>query len=60
MSRRKNLRKGIASIAEQIEAHQDKKEEALLSGRVELASYYEKEIANMRIYMEKKRRQMGL
>lgn len=59
MSRRKKLRKGISSIAEQMEAHKIKKDEAERRGEKELAMYYGKEIENMKVYMEKKKRQLG-
>jgi len=59
MSRSKKLRKGISSISGQIDLHRAKKEEAERVGNEELAAYYGKEIESLKIYMEKKKRQLG-
>jgi phage shock protein A len=45
--RKKRLKKGINSIENQIELHQEKKELALISGKEELERYYNKEIQKL-------------
>ena len=43
-NRKKRLEKGISSIQQQIEIHEEKKKQAEESGKEELVRYYEKEI----------------
>ena len=57
VSRKNRLKKGIKSIQEQIEAHQNKKEKAIEEGRVERADYYRKEIASLEKTKQKKEAQ---
>jgi hypothetical protein len=44
VNRKKRLKKGIESIQEQIELHEEKKNLAQTSGNEELVAYYIKEI----------------
>jgi len=44
-NRKKRLKKGIESIRKQIEEHKVKRENALKEGKLELAGYYDSEIA---------------
>jgi len=44
VNRKKRLKKGIESIQEQIELHEEKKNLAQTSGNEELVAYYTKEI----------------
>ncbi len=43
-NRKKRLKRGIESLKEQIEIHEEKKEQAHDKGKIELENYYEKEI----------------
>lgn len=43
-NRKKRLKRGIESLKEQIEIHEEKKEQAHDEGKIELENYYEKEI----------------
>jgi len=52
--RRKKLEKGISSIEKQIKLHEDKKDDAVEKGKLELARYYVKEIASLENAKEKK------
>ena len=52
--RRKRLKKGIESIAKQIELHKEKLRAAQKSGDIGLADYYEKEISSMEASLRKK------
>ena len=57
MTNRKNrLEKGVESIEEQIEVHDEKRAMAKEEGRVELEEYYGKEIKKLEKEKEKKQR----
>jgi len=43
-NRKKRLEKGINSLQEQIELHENKKKTATEQGNIELVDYYEREI----------------
>ena len=43
-NRKKRLQKGIESLEEQIKIHEEKRKQAIKEGKIELASYYDKEI----------------
>ena len=58
MKRKKRLEKGIESIQEQIEFHEQKKEEAKLDGSLELEGYYKKEIEGLKKTKERKQEQL--
>lgn len=53
-NRKKRLERGIESIDEQIEIHEEKKEQAHEEGKVELENYYEKEIGRFQKVKKKK------
>jgi len=53
-NRKKRLKKGIESLQEQIDLHEEKLKQAKKEGRLELSGYYEKEIKNMKEYKLKK------
>ena len=55
-NRKKRLAKGIESLKRRIDEHKIKLEEAKKSNKIELIDYYEKEIDNLEIYREKKKR----
>ena len=57
-NRKKRLKKGIESLQEQIDLHEEKLKQAKKEGRLELSGYYEKEIKNMRKYMGKKEKSL--
>ncbi|MBI1936228.1 hypothetical protein HYS31_07355 [Candidatus Woesearchaeota archaeon] len=60
MTNRKNrLKKGIDSLAEQIELHEDKLRRAEEEENLELALYYRKEIEAKRRDKEEKERMLG-
>ena len=46
-NRKKRLKKGIASIEEQIILHEEKKRIAQEEGKIERVKYYEKEISSL-------------
>ena len=48
MKRKKRLKKGIESLKEQISIHEEKLRKAEEEGFVELAGYYEKDIARLK------------
>ncbi|MBI2448789.1 hypothetical protein HYV49_00655 [Candidatus Pacearchaeota archaeon] len=48
MKRKKRLEKGIISLEEQIRIHEEKLQKAKEKGFVELATYYEKDIARLK------------
>ena len=56
-NRKKRLEKGIDSLEKQIILHLDKKEKANAEGKIELVSYYEREIAAKKRDMAKKQKQ---
>ncbi len=55
-NRKKRLGKGIESIKEQIEIHEEKLEHAKEEGMEELVHYYTKEIEMKKLDIEKKKR----
>jgi len=57
-NRKKRLEKGIQSISEQIELHEDKLKQAEEQGMIELMEYYEKEITSLRNAKEIKEKQL--
>ncbi len=56
--RKKRLKKGIASLEQQIELHMGKKETAFAEGNIYLAEYYRKEIEAKEADKKKKERQL--
>ncbi len=54
MKRKKRLEKGIESLEEQKEIHEEKKRKAHEEGKVELEGYYEREIGKIDGEIEKK------
>ncbi|MEK6848387.1 MAG: hypothetical protein AABX65_02030 [Nanoarchaeota archaeon] len=58
VNRKKRLKKGISSIAEQIMLHEKKKEQAKELGYLDLEHYFEKEIIGMKKAKEKKEEQL--
>jgi phage shock protein A len=48
VKRKKRLEKGIESLQEQIEIHNEKRKKALEEGKLELASYYDSEIEGLK------------
>ena len=55
-NRKKRLEKGIESIKEQIEIHEEKRKRAEGEGMIELAGYYEKEIESKKKALEEKQK----
>ena len=55
-SRKNRLEKGIESIKEQIEIHEEKIEKAKEEGKIELEEYYGKEIKKLGKEKEKKQK----
>lgn len=55
MKRKKKLEKGIKSLKEQIEIHEEKKRQAEEADIPELVGYYEKEILSKEKDLKKKR-----
>lgn len=55
MKRKKRLEKGIESLKEQIELHENKLEKAKEEGMEELVNYYEKEIRQKADELKKKK-----
>ncbi len=55
MKRKKRLEKGIKSLKEQIEIHEEKKRQAEEADILELVGYYEKEILSKEKDMKKKK-----
>ena len=53
-NRKKRLKKGIESLKKQIKLHEEKKEKARKEGKIELESYYEKELKTLRAVEEEK------
>ncbi len=53
-NRKKRLEKGIESIQEEIEKHEEKKQNALKDGNLELVNYYTSEIAGLKKQKEQK------
>jgi peptidoglycan hydrolase CwlO-like protein len=58
MSRKKKLRKGIASLKNQVGKHLEKLRAAEEEGAWELAEYYHKEIKKFEQEIAKKKRQL--
>ena len=58
-NRKKRLEKGIESLNEQIEVHEEKLRKAEEDGNIELSDYYKKEIESKRKYKEEKERILG-
>lgn len=56
--RKKRLKKGIASLQEQIELHLEKRKRALEEGKIELANYYDGEIEELGDTKHKKEDQL--
>lgn len=55
-SRKKRLEKGVESIEEQINIHEEKRETAKEEGKIELEEYYGKEIKKLEREKEKKQK----
>ena len=55
MKRKKRLKKGIESLKEQIEIHEEKKRKAEEADMPELVGYYKKEMLSKEKAMKKKR-----
>jgi phage shock protein A len=55
-ARKKRAKKGIESLEGQIKEHTEKLERAYEEGRIELASYYVKEIHKFKKNVEKKKK----
>ncbi len=58
VKRKKRLERGIESLKEQIEIHEQKREDAIAQGKLELADYYEKEIESKTETKKKKEGQL--
>lgn len=58
VKRKKRLERGIESLKEQIEIHEQKREDAIAQGKLELADYYEKEIESKTGTKKKKEGQL--
>lgn len=58
VNRKKRLERGIESLNEQIELHEEKKKKAEGEGNIELADYYGKEIETKRKDKERKERML--
>ena len=56
VNRKKRLQKGVESLNERIEEHEEKLETAEKEGNLELADYYKKEISTFEKDKEKKKR----
>lgn len=56
MNRKKRLEKGIKSIEEEIEKHEQKRAYAKEEGSLELADYYDKEIKGLIKTKERKKK----
>ena len=57
-NRTRRLEKGIESLNEQIEIHEEKLKKAEEDGNIELADYYKKEIEAKKKYKEGKERML--
>lgn len=55
--RKKRLEKGIESIEKQILLHQEKREQAIEQGNLELEDYYNREIKGLKKTKERKEKQ---
>jgi len=53
-NRKKRLKKGIKSLKEQIELHEEKKEKAREKGKIELEGYYKRELKELEFQKQKK------
>ena len=58
VKRKKRLERGIESLKEQIEIHEQKREDAIAQGKLELADYYGKEIESKTGTKKKKEGQL--
>ncbi len=56
MNRKKRLRKGIESLDEEIDLHEVKREAAKQAGNEGLTKYYDRELDNLRMQRDKKKR----
>jgi hypothetical protein len=56
MKRKKRLEKGVESLKEQIEIHEEKKKKAEEADMKELVGYYEKEILSKEKAMREKKK----
>jgi len=56
VKRKKRLKKGIDSLARQVNLHEAKLKKAEQEEKTELAAYYQKEIISKQADIEKKRR----
>jgi len=56
VNRKKRLASGIESLKRRLDEHKIKLEKAKKDNKVELVDYYEKELENLEIYMERKRK----
>ncbi len=54
MKRKKRLEKGIGSLEEQREIHEEKKRKAHEEGKIELENYYDRELGKIDREIEKK------
>lgn len=57
-NRKKRLQKGIESLEKQIKIHEEKLRKAKKEGSIELAEYYQKEIAAKKRDKEEKQRML--
>ena len=60
VNRKKRLKKGIESIEEEIEKHQEKRKKAIEEGKIELSDYYGKEIESLKQAKNKKESILGV
>ena len=58
MKRKKRLKKGVSSIEEQIELHEEKRVKALEEGNIERVAYYDKEIESLKESKKRKEEQL--
>ncbi|HLC63011.1 MAG TPA: hypothetical protein VJJ21_01710 [Candidatus Nanoarchaeia archaeon] len=56
MKRKKRAEKSVTSLQERIEEHKLKLEQAKKEGKLELVSYYEKELEALNTYLMKKKK----
>ena len=56
VNRKKRLARGIESLKRRLDEHKIKLEKAKKDDKIELIDYYEKELENLEIYIEKKRK----
>jgi len=58
MKRKKRLEKGITSIGEEINLHEQKMKKAKEEGNLELVDYYDKEIRGLEEAKDRKEKQL--